>query len=54
MVRLIRSQDLILPVGIIASVLVILIPLPAAVMDVLLSANITIAVIVLLDRKSVV
>ncbi len=43
-----RLQDLILPVGIIASVLVIMIPLPAALMDVLLSANITIAVLVLL------
>jgi len=39
---------LILPVAIIASVLVILVPLPAALMDVLLSANITVAVLVLL------
>ena len=43
-----RLQDLILPVGIITSVLVIMIPLPAALMDVLLSANITVAVLVLL------
>jgi flagellar biosynthesis protein FlhA len=43
-----RSQDLILPVAIIASVLVILVPLPAALMDVLLSANIAVAVIILL------
>lgn len=43
-----RWQDLILPVGIIASVFVILVPLPSMVMDVLLSANISIAVIVLL------
>lgn len=43
-----RAQDLILPVGIIASVLVILVPLPAGLMDVLLSANITVAVIMLL------
>ena len=43
-----RLQDLVLPVGIIASVLVILIPLPPALMDVLLSGNITIAVIMLL------
>ncbi len=43
-----RSQDLILPVAIIASVLVIMVPLPAALMDVLLTANITIAVLVLL------
>ena len=38
-----RSQDLILPVAIIASVLVIMVPLPAALMDVLLAGNITIA-----------
>ncbi len=43
-----RLRDLILPVGIIASVLVIMIPLPAELMDVLLSGNITIAVLVLL------
>ncbi len=43
-----RWQELILPVGMIASVLVILVPLPAALMDILLSANITIAVIMLL------
>jgi flagellar biosynthesis protein FlhA len=43
-----RSQDLILPVAIIASVLVIMVPLPAALMDVLLAGNITVAVLVLL------
>jgi len=43
-----RVQDLILPVAIVASVLVILVPLPPALMDVLLAANITVAVIVLL------
>jgi len=43
-----RVQDLILPVGLIASVLVILIPLPPPLMDVLLSANITVSVIMLL------
>ena len=43
-----RIQDLVLPVALIASVLVILLPLPAQLMDVLLSANITIAVIMLL------
>jgi len=43
-----RGQDLIFPISIIASVLVILVPLPPAVMDVLLAANITVAVIVLL------
>ncbi len=43
-----RTQDLVLPVAIIASVLVIMVPLPAALMDVLLSANIAISVIILL------
>jgi flagellar biosynthesis protein FlhA len=43
-----RLQDLIFPVAIIASVLVIMIPLPSELMDVLLSSNITIAVLVLL------
>ncbi len=43
-----RLRDLVLPVGIIASVLVILVRLPPSLMDVLLSANITIAVIMLL------
>ena len=41
-------RSLILPVAIIASVLVILVPLPPALMDILLAANITMAVIVLL------
>ena len=43
-----RVQDLVLPLCLVASVGVILVPLPAAVMDVLLAANITVAVIVLL------
>jgi len=43
-----RVQDLILPLGLIASVLVILVPLPPALMDLLLSANVTVAVIMLL------
>jgi len=43
-----RIQDLILPVGIIASVLVIMVPLPSALMNFLLAANITAAVIILL------
>lgn len=43
-----RVQDLILPVAIIASVLVILVPLPPALMDIMLAANITVSVIVLL------
>ena len=41
-------RDLIFPVGIIASVLVILVPMPTPVIDVLLAANISVAVIVLL------
>ncbi len=43
-----RLQDLVLPVGIIASVLVIVVPLPAGLMDVLLAMNIAMAVIMLL------
>jgi flagellar biosynthesis protein FlhA len=43
-----RGQDLILPIAIIASVLVILVPLPPALMDILLAGNITISVLVLL------
>ena len=43
-----RVKDLILPVAIIASVLVILVPLPPALMDILLAGNITVSVIVLL------
>lgn len=43
-----RLQDLIFPVGIIASVLVIIVPLPSQLMDVLLAGNIIVSVIVLL------
>jgi flagellar biosynthesis protein FlhA len=43
-----RTQDLVLPVALIASVLVILVPLPTALLDLLLAANIAVAVIVLL------
>ena len=43
-----RASDLILPVGIIASVLVIMVPLPPALLDLLLAANISVAVIMLL------
>ncbi|MCH8046045.1 MAG: flagellar type III secretion system protein FlhA, partial [Planctomycetes bacterium] len=43
-----RARDLILPIGIIGSVLVIMVPLPPMILDLLLAANITIAVIVLL------
>ncbi|HEX3998309.1 MAG TPA: flagellar biosynthesis protein FlhA [Pirellulales bacterium] len=43
-----QLTSLIFPVGIIASVLVIMVPMPAALLDVMLAANITLAVIVLL------
>lgn len=43
-----RWHELILPVAIVTSVLVILVPLPSPLMDLLLAGNITIAVIVLL------
>src|SRR5712671_2168044 len=45
---LLRYRDLVLPVGIIACLVVILVPLPTALMDLLLAMNITVAVIVLL------
>src|SRR4249919_2110475 len=48
MLRFQRWQDLILPVGIISCVLVILVPLPPALIDLLLALNITASVIVLL------
>ena len=48
MARFSRWQDLILPLGIITSILVILVPLPPFLMDILLAGNITIAVIILL------
>ena len=43
-----RAKDLILPIAIITSVLVIMVPLPPALMNVLLAGNIAVAVIVLL------
>ena len=45
---LLRFRDLVLPVGIIACLMVILVPLPTWLMDILLAANITVGVIVLL------
>src|SRR3954470_19911325 len=48
MSRFSRWADLVLPLSLIASVLVIIVPLPATVLDVLLAANITLSVIVLL------
>lgn len=50
---LVRSRDLVLPVGIIACLVVILVPLPPLLMDLLLAANITIGVIVLLTTVHV-
>jgi flagellar biosynthesis protein FlhA len=43
-----RGLDLVLPVGFIASVLVIMMPLPPALLDVLLALNITVSVVMLL------
>jgi flagellar biosynthesis protein FlhA len=43
-----RGQDLVLPIAMITSVLVIMVPLPPSLLDVLLAGNITISVIVLL------
>jgi flagellar biosynthesis protein FlhA len=46
--RAARLRDLIFPIGIIASVLVIMVPLPSSLMDLLLSCNVAVAVIMLL------
>src|SRR5271156_3740012 len=43
-----RGAELILPLGFIASVLVIMVPMPPALMDLLLAINISVAVIMLL------
>jgi len=43
-----RWKELVLPVGMIASVLVIMLPLPSALLDVLLAINISVAVMMLL------
>ena len=43
-----RIPDFLLPIGIIACLLVIFVPLPAALMDVLLAANIAVAIVILL------
>ncbi len=48
MQTLLRYRDLILPIGIIASLVVILVPLPTALLDVLLALNITAGVLILL------
>jgi flagellar biosynthesis protein FlhA len=44
-----RWPDFLIPAGLIACLMVIFVPLPAGMMDVLLAANITIAVIILLS-----
>ncbi|MBT3890814.1 MAG: flagellar type III secretion system protein FlhA [Planctomycetaceae bacterium] len=49
----IRWQDLIIPVGIIASILVLLIPVPTWLLDVFLACNITFAVIILLTTLNI-
>jgi flagellar biosynthesis protein FlhA len=43
-----RAQELILPLAIIGSIVVILVPMPTALMDVLLASNIAVAVVILL------
>ncbi len=48
-----KLRELLLPLAIVASILVILIPLPPGVIDLLLAANITLAVIVLLSTIQV-
>jgi flagellar biosynthesis protein FlhA len=48
MSRIARWQSLILPVGLISSLLVIMVPMPAMLLDLLLATNITVSVIVLL------
>jgi flagellar biosynthesis protein FlhA len=48
-----RSGELVLPVGVIACVLVILVPLPTALLDMLLVVSITLSVIVLLTAIQV-
>ncbi len=48
-----RWLELALPLGVIACLMVILVPLPPALLDVLLAANITVAVIVLLTTIQV-
>lgn len=50
---LLRYRDLVLPLAIIASLVVILVPLPTPVIDMLLAANIAVAVIVLLTAIQV-
>jgi len=51
--QFLRYRELILPVSIIACLVVIIVPLPSAMLDVLLAANITVAVIILLTTMQV-
>ncbi|MCA9164339.1 MAG: FHIPEP family type III secretion protein, partial [Planctomycetales bacterium] len=53
MSSLLRWKELVLPVGLIACVLVIIVPLPAPVLDLLLAANITAAILMLLTTITV-
>jgi flagellar biosynthesis protein FlhA len=46
--QVVRAREFILPVGLIASILVILVPMPPALLDLFLATNITVAVIVVL------
>lgn len=48
MKRLARPQEFLVPLGVLACVLVILVPLPAGVLDLLLAANLLLSLIVLL------
>ena len=53
MTRLARWQSLVVPFGLLACVLVLLAPVPAELLDVLLAANLALAVVVLLTTLSV-
>ena len=48
MSSILRAGEFVLPVGLISCLIVILVPLPAAVIDILLVGSITLSVIVLL------
>ncbi len=48
-----RSRDLVFPIGVVACVVVILVPLPPFLLDVLLSMNIAVAAIVLLTTITI-
>ena len=46
-------RSLVLPITIIGAILVFVVPIPPALLDVLLSANLTVAVVVLLTTLSI-